>query len=266
MEDRRDLDLAPPVRGPAAAAAAPPEAELGGPGTARDPAQRDTQNAPPGAAAAGHRRHDAALAPRHRPAPLGRQIHARQDRPAGRRPAETSKPWSSGWPGRTPNGATAGSTGNWPGWESRSRRRLYGRSSRPTGSTPRRDGSDRPGRSSCAPRPRRSWPATSQRRPARRHPDLRPGRDGARDPARPHPRRHPAPDRGMDHAAGPQPAYGPRRTGRPDEVHDPRPGIELHRRVRRGPRRRRDQGRALQRPDARTRSPNAGSGDAAASC
>ncbi len=45
----------------------------------------------------------------------------------------------SGWPGRTPNGATAGSTGNWPAWESRSRRRPYERSSRPTASTPRRE-------------------------------------------------------------------------------------------------------------------------------
>jgi hypothetical protein len=35
----------------------------------------------------------------------------------------------------------------------------------------------------------------------------------------------------MDHAAGPQPDHGPRRTGRPDDVHDPRPGLELHRRV-----------------------------------
>src|ERR1017187_6694539 len=100
MEDRRDLDLAPPARGPAAAAAAPPEAELGGPGTARDPAQRDTQNAPPGAAAAGHRRHDAALAPRHRPAPLGRQIHARQDRPAGDPPKHQS-PGPPAGPGET---------------------------------------------------------------------------------------------------------------------------------------------------------------------
>src|ERR1022692_5228688 len=43
-----------------------------------------------------------------------------------------------------------------------------------------------------------------QRRPARRHPGLRPGRDRARDPAHPHPRRHPAPDRGVDRPAGPQ--------------------------------------------------------------
>src|ERR1039457_6170495 len=58
----------------------PPEAELGGPGTRSDPAQRDTKGAAPRAAAAGHRGHDPALAPRHRPPPLGRQVHARQDR------------------------------------------------------------------------------------------------------------------------------------------------------------------------------------------
>src|ERR1039457_4961946 len=54
MEDRRDLDPAPPARRLAAAAAAPPETELGGPGTPRDPAQRDTEGTPPRAAAAGH--------------------------------------------------------------------------------------------------------------------------------------------------------------------------------------------------------------------
>ena len=40
----------------------------------------------------------------------------------GRPPAVPSRPWSSGWPGRTPNGSTAGSTGNWPAWERESRR------------------------------------------------------------------------------------------------------------------------------------------------
>src|ERR1039458_3018208 len=100
---------------PTTAAAAPPEAELGGPGPARGSAGPDTESAAPGAAAAGHPRHDRALAPRHRPPPLGRQVHARQDRPAG--PAGPSGPWSCGWPGRTPNGATAGSTASWPAWE-----------------------------------------------------------------------------------------------------------------------------------------------------
>src|SRR5215470_17633081 len=38
-------------------------------------------------------------------------------RPAAQRPAGTSGHWSSGWPGRIPNGATAGSTARWPAWE-----------------------------------------------------------------------------------------------------------------------------------------------------
>src|ERR1035437_4274495 len=86
VEDRRDLDPAPPARGPAAAAAAPPEAELGGPGPARGTARRDTQRPPPRIAASGHPGHDPALAPRHPPAPLGGAVHMRQDRPAGHPP------------------------------------------------------------------------------------------------------------------------------------------------------------------------------------
>ena len=91
MEDRRDLDPAPPARCPATAAAAPPEPGLGRPGTARDPARRDTESAAPGAAAAGHPGHGPALAPRHRPLPLGRQARARQDRQA-RHPPEHQGP------------------------------------------------------------------------------------------------------------------------------------------------------------------------------
>src|ERR1022692_1756842 len=86
VEDGRDLDPAPPARGPAAAAAALPEAELGRPGPPRGAAQRDTQSAPPRAAASGHPGHDPALAPRHRPPPLGGAVHARQDRPPGHPP------------------------------------------------------------------------------------------------------------------------------------------------------------------------------------
>jgi putative transposase len=62
---------------------------------------------------------------------------------------------------------------------------------------------------------------------ARRHSGLRPGRDRARQQAYPHPRSHSASDRGMDHAAGPQPSHGPRRTGAPGQVHDPRPWLEF---------------------------------------
>src|ERR1035437_10121453 len=82
MEDRRDPDPAPPARRPATAAATPPEPELGGPGPARGPARPDTESAPARTGAAGTPGHDRALAPRHRPPPLGRQVHARQDWPA----------------------------------------------------------------------------------------------------------------------------------------------------------------------------------------
>ena len=72
-------------------------------------------------------------------------------------------------------------------------------------------------------------------------------RHGGEDPASPRPGRDRPPGRRVDRPAGPQPAHGSRRTGIPGQVHDPRPGIELHRRVRRGPRRRRDPDRAMPR-------------------
>src|SRR5215469_3324165 len=87
MEDRRGIDPAPPARRPATAAAAPPGSGLGGPGTARDHARPDAESPPPRAAAAGHPGHDPALAPRHRPPPPGRQVHAsgKAGKPATRR-------------------------------------------------------------------------------------------------------------------------------------------------------------------------------------
>src|ERR1039458_5693251 len=83
VEERRDLDPAPSAHRPATQSAVPPEADLGGPGPFRDPAQRDTESASSGAAVAGHSGHDPALAPRPRPPPPGRPVHARQDRPPG---------------------------------------------------------------------------------------------------------------------------------------------------------------------------------------
>ena len=58
MAGCRNLDPAPSARCAATAAAAPPAPDLGGPGTARGPTQRDTESAAPGAAAAGHPGHD----------------------------------------------------------------------------------------------------------------------------------------------------------------------------------------------------------------
>jgi hypothetical protein len=42
---------------------------------------------------------------------------SKRGRTGGRRPAGTLEPWSCGWPARTPDGATAGSTVSWPAWE-----------------------------------------------------------------------------------------------------------------------------------------------------
>ena len=158
-KDRRDLDPAPSARRPAAAAAAPPGAELGGPGTPGDPAQRDTESPPPWAASAGYPRHGPALASQHRPPPLAaRSMRGKTGRPATRR---NIRALVLRLARENPAGATAGSTGNWPGWEYESRRRRSGRSRRMPASTPRRGGAGQPGRCSCAPRPRRSWRATS---------------------------------------------------------------------------------------------------------
>ena len=55
--------------------------------------------------------------------------------------------------------------------------------------------------------------------------------------AHPHPRSHPAPNRGVDHPAGTQSPNGPRQPNAPSQVHDPRPRLELHRRIRLGLRR-----------------------------
>jgi hypothetical protein len=97
VEDRRDPDPAPPARGPAAPVGGPPEAGVDGPRAARGPGGRDTEGTPPGAAAAGHAGHDPALAPRHRPPPLGHQVHSRQDRSAG----DTAEHQGPGPPART---------------------------------------------------------------------------------------------------------------------------------------------------------------------
>src|ERR1039457_4269989 len=86
MEYRRDLDPAPPARRPAAAAAAPPEPGLGGPGTAGCPARRDPESPQLTAATAGQPGHRPPRPPRHRPPPMGHQVQARQVRTASHPP------------------------------------------------------------------------------------------------------------------------------------------------------------------------------------
>ena len=249
MEDRRDLDPAPPARCPATAAAAPPEPGLGRPGTARDPARRDTESAAPGAAAAGHPGHGPALAPRHRPLPLGREVQARQDRQA-RHPPEHQGPGAPGSPreprlGVPPDPRRAGR----PGSEISS---VDGMGNPEQG----RDGpcaaADCAHLAAVPALPGRGDPGVRllHRGTAPWHAGLCPGRDRARHQARPHPRSHFASDRGVHRPAGPKPDHGPGRAGAPGQVHDPRSGSGLHRCVRRGPGRCRDPDRTLQRADA----------------
>jgi hypothetical protein len=170
-------------------------------------------------------------------------------RAAGRPPAGTSGPRSSGWPAKTPAGATAGSTANWPGWECESRRRRYRRSE--GGRHRPRAAADRSYLVAVPALPGRGDPGVRLLHggPARWHPGLSPGRDRARQQAHQDSRSHFASHRGMDRPAGPQPDHGSRRASAPGQVHDPRPRLGLHRRVRRGPRRCRDPDRAVQRPD-----------------
>src|SRR6266487_1523066 len=82
---------------------------------------------------------------------------------AGRRPGGTSRPWSAGWPARIPNGIPRDPRRiGRPRGEGRSVDRVgdpQGQRHRPRPG----GGPGRPGHSSCAPRPRRSWPATSSR-------------------------------------------------------------------------------------------------------
>ena len=189
VEDRRDFASAPPSHRPAASSGAPPEAELGGPGPARDPVRRDTESASPGAAAAGHPGHDLALAPRHRRAPLGGAVHAWQVRPPGDPPEHQGSGPPAG-PGEPRVGVPQDPRGaGRPGSQSRGVNRMgdpQDQRHRPRAATDRADLVAVPAFSG------RGDPGVRllHDRPARRHPGLRPGRDRARDAAHPHPRRH----------------------------------------------------------------------------
>ena len=127
VEDRRDFASAPPGHRPAAPPGVPSQAETGRtgpcsrpcPASDRDRRQRLRLLITPG--------HDRALPPRHPPAALGGAVHARQARPAAtRRDIKALVPRLAC---ENPDGGTAGSTGSWPGWESRSPR------SKPAGTT-----------------------------------------------------------------------------------------------------------------------------------
>ena len=203
MEDRGDPDPAPPARRPAAASDAPPESDLGRPGTARGPARRDTESAPQRAATAGHPGHDPALAPRHHPPPLGRQVHARQDRPPGG-PYEHPGPGPPAGPRESRMGLPQNPRGT---SRAGSQGRGVDRMGDPQDQWHRTlAAADRADLVAVPALPSRRHPGLRllHGRPVRRHPGPRPDRDRARDPADPHHRSHAASNWGMDHAAGPQ--------------------------------------------------------------
>ena len=101
VEDRRNLDPAPPAPRPTTAAAAPPETQLGGPGHARRLAQRDTESAPPRAAGCWSLQKRSCAGTATSSAAAGRP-GPRAAGPASQPPAGPSRLWFSGWPGRTP--------------------------------------------------------------------------------------------------------------------------------------------------------------------
>ena len=208
VEDRGDLDPAPPTRRPAAPAAVPPEAELGGPALLAT-----LLSVIPKA-----RRHGLRLL-------VTPDSILRWHRDiARRRWAARSMRGKTGRPATRQNirALILRLARENPEW---GYRRIHGPIRNHLVAVSAVSGGGDPG------------VRLLHGRPSRRHPGLCTGRDRPRHQAHPHPRSHAASNRGMDHPAGPQPPHGPRRTSTSGQVHDPRPRIELHRGVRRGPRR-----------------------------
>src|SRR5216683_2369629 len=248
IEDRRDLDPAPPDRPPAAAAAAPPETEMGGPGapggllTLIPEPRRHEQHllVTPDTILRWHRgivrrrwaatsrtRHD-----RRASYPPGHQGPGPPAGPREPRLGLPQDPWRTGRAGGTSPGIDSMGDLEKCGHRSRAAAERAGVAAVPA----------LPGRGDRGVRLLHS-------RPSRWHPGLCPGRDRARQPAHQDSRSHFASHWIADRPASPKPADGPRRAGTSGQVHDPRPRLELHRCIRRGPRRCRDPDRALQRPD-----------------
>src|SRR6266704_196834 len=249
VEERRDLDPAPSAHRPATPSSVPPDADLGGPGTARDPAQRDAESASSGAAVA--------VTPDtilrwHRDIVRGRwaarSMRGKTGRPATRRNTRALvlrlARENPGWGYRRIHGELAGlgvKVAPSTAWE-----------------ILKNAGID--------PAPRRTGPAWSQFLRSQADAilacdfftaDLLDGTQAYVLDVIEHASRrirvlggHSASDRGMDRPAGPQPPHGPRRTGSSGQVHDPRSRLQLHSRVRHCSRRCRGPDRTVQRPDA----------------
>ena len=192
-----------------------------------------TGGAPGGDAADRHSRHDRALAPRHRPPPMGAPVTPRRLRTPGDA--------SQGAVG----GAAAGPGERVAGIPADPRRArgarhhggaVYGladpqeRRDQP-GSAP-----GWPGLGGVPPVPGAGDPGTGllHRRPAQRHEGLRPCRHRARHPPHPDPRSHRASGPVAGSAAGPEPAHGLGRRWDTGKVRPARPGRQLHRHIRPG--------------------------------
>ena len=125
------------------------------------------------------------------------------------------------------------STANSPDSATTSAPPPYGRSSTGRGSIPHLGGPVRPGPSSSAPRPRRSWPATCFT--STRSPCTGSTRSSSSNPQpaaftfSASPRTRPQPGS----PAGTQPAHGPRRRRPVLQVPHPRPRLQIHRQLRR---------------------------------
>jgi transposase len=208
MEDRRDLDPAPPAHRPAAAAAAPPETELGGPGTPT------LLSVIPKA-----RRHGLRLLVTPDTILRWHRNIVRRRWAARSRRGNTSRPATR----RNIRALVLRLAQQNPEWGYRRvHGELAGMGVKVAASTAweilKKAGID--------PAPRRTAPTWSQFLRSQAEavlasdfftvdlldgtPGLRPGGDRTCDPAHPHPRRHAASHRGMDHPASTQPPHGPR--------------------------------------------------------
>ena len=112
VQDRGNPDPAPSAHGPAAAAAARPKLNW---------ADRAPLAALPGLIPKARRQGLRLLVTPDTIARWHRDLVRRRwaarsmrGRTAGQRPGGTSRHWFDGWPARTPNGDTAGSTASWP--------------------------------------------------------------------------------------------------------------------------------------------------------
>ena len=168
------------------------------------------------------------------PSSLPGAAPTRADAQADHAPHRRSALWCCRWPERIPAGAIDGFKVSWSDSATPWPPRPSGRSSRTPDSIPAT--TSQPDLVAVPPQASPHHPRGRFR--PRRHRLPAPPLRSRRDRARPSPRApcgdHRPSDRRLGHAAGPQPALGPRRPSRAVPVPDPRPGQQVHYRVRPG--------------------------------